>query len=127
MATSAPPKGPARDGKAVNVLLTSTVVKNDLVYAQGWLGIAGSAGVSDDSIALAIDMREYVIDVGAGLSPSVGDTIWVGVTTLTGHLPTLSGWATSSGSNRIRAFRVVTAKDTNNLCHAIFIGGLGLL
>lgn len=126
MATANPVKGVVSDGKALDVALTSSVVKNDLIYAEGWLGIAQSDGDSDDTIAIAIDQREYIFHVGASLSVSKGNTVWVDVTALTGHLPTLSGWATSAGSNKIRAFRAVTDKDSDNLVHGIFIGGLGL-
>jgi predicted RecA/RadA family phage recombinase len=109
------------DGKAVDVALTSSVLAGDVIYADGWLGIAATAGDSGDDVAIAIDAREYIFDVGASLSVSKGNTVYVTVTTLTGHLPTLSGWATSSGSNRIRLFRATTDKDANNLVHGILI------
>lgn len=114
------------DGKAVNVPLTSTVKKGDVIYVNQWLGIAGSAGDSDDTIALIADFREYVFDVGA-LAVNMGDTVWVTVNLLTGHQPTLAGYFTSAGSNRIRLFRASEAKDTNNFVRGVLISGLGLL
>jgi hypothetical protein len=51
------------DGKSVAVTLTSTVEKNQVVYVDGWLGIANQDGVNTEVITLSVDRREYQFTV----------------------------------------------------------------
>lgn len=120
MATANPAKFHS-DGGAVEVTVTSSVVAGDVAYVNGFLGIVTYAADSGESTNLDLLPREYIFDVGASLSVSKGDIVYVTVNSLTGHLPTLAGWATSSGSNRIRLFRATTDKDSNNMVHGILI------
>jgi hypothetical protein len=75
------------DGRAVAVTLSSTVEKNQVVYVQGWLGIANRDGASGATITLNVERREYQFTVPAALTVNKGDTVYVDVTDLTGHIP----------------------------------------
>ncbi len=113
--------GKISDGKAVHVTLSSTVVKGDVIYAQGWLGVSGGAGDSGDVVANAIAPEEYNFHVGAALSVAKGQIVYVDVTTLTGHLPTLAGWTTSAGGGVVPLFKATRAKDANNYVTGILL------
>ena len=62
------------DGKSVAVTLSATVSKNQVAYAEGWLGISNRDGVSGDVITLSVDRREYQFTVPSGLAVSKGAT-----------------------------------------------------
>lgn len=123
MAVAAPAKW-LGDGRAVDVLLTGTIRKGDVLLADGWLGIANSAGDSGDTISLSEAQEEWVFDVGASLSVAKGDIVYVTIASLTGQQPTLAGYSTSSGAGKYRLFKAVTAKDSNNFVRGILLGGL---
>jgi len=122
MATPNPAKFTS-DGESVNVKLGGTVVSGDIVYAEGWLGIAGGPGASDGYVALIVDHREYVFHVGAALSVNKGDIVYITTASLEGVKPALSGYSTSSGGGKIPLFKAVTAKDANNLVRGVLIAG----
>ena len=52
------------DGKAVDVVVDSTITKGDVVYKDGFAGIAMQDAVSGETIALEIATREHEINVG---------------------------------------------------------------
>lgn len=110
------------DGKAVNVTLSATVSRGDVVYADGWLGIAAESGVSGDSIALIIEPVEYQFTVPAALSVSKGDTVYIDTAQVTGHIPDDAGYATASGAGLLPLFKATADKDVNNVVTGIFIG-----
>lgn len=121
-----PTPNPAKftsDGKSVDVKLGATVVKGDVVYAQGWLGIAQKAGDSDGYIALWIDEREYIFDVGGSLTVNKGDIVYVTPASLEGNKPALAGYSTSSGAGKIKLFKAVTAKRSDNTVRGTLIVG----
>lgn len=103
------------EGKALAVDLTSTVAKGQVIYADGWLGIASDDGVSGDTIELNIDERAYQLTVPASLSVAKGAEIWIDVTDLTGHIPDETAYYTATGSDRVRMFKAMEAKDANNV------------
>lgn len=109
------------DGDACNVSLTAAVVKGAVIYADGWLGIAGGDGASGDTIACIVDDREYQFKVPASLSVSKGQIVYITVPTVTGHYPDDEAYTTSAGSNKIAFFRATAAKDANNIVTGIML------
>lgn len=122
MATPNPAKFTS-DGKSVNVRLGATVEAGDVVFVQQWLGIAVKGGNSDDYVALNVDHREYIFDVGASLSVLKGDIVYITTSSIEGNQPALAGYSTSSGAGKIPLFKAVTAKDSNNLVRGVLIAG----
>lgn len=115
------------DGKAVNVSLTAAVIAGAVTYAEGWLGVAGGDGASGDTIALAVDDREYQFKVPAGLSVSKGTIVYITVATTTGHYPDDEAYTTSSGAGKWAFFKATAAKDSNNIVTGIMIAHNALL
>lgn len=115
------------DGKAVNVSLVATVVKGAVIYAQGWLGLAGGDGVSGDTIALVADDREYQFKVPAGLSVSKGMIVYITVATTTGNYPDDEAYTTSSGAGKWAFFKATADKDSNNIVTGVMIAHNALL
>lgn len=109
------------DGKACNVSLTAAVVKGAVIYADGWLGIAGGDGASGDTVACIVDDREYQFKVPAGLSVAKGQIVYITVPTVTGHYPDDEAYTTSAGSNKVAFFRATAAKDSNNIVTGIML------
>jgi len=109
------------DGKSVNVDLGYAVVKGAVVYADGWLGLAGGDGASGDTVAVIVDDREYQFTVPAGLSVSKGEIVYITVPTVTGHYPDDEAYTTSAGSNKIAFFRATADKDGNNIVTGIML------
>lgn len=115
------------DGKAVNCALTAAVVKGAVMYAEGWLGIAGGDGASGDTIALAVDEREYQFKVPAGLTVTKGLIVYITVATTTGHYPDDEAYTTSAGSGKWAFFKATADKDANNIVTGIMIAKASLL
>lgn len=115
------------DGKAVNVSLVATVTKGAVIYAQGWLGLAGGDGVSGDTIALVADDREYQFKVPAGLSVSKGQIVYITVATTTGNYPDDEAYTTSSGAGKWAFFKATADKDSNNIVTGVMIAHNALL
>jgi hypothetical protein len=115
------------DGKAVNVDLLYTVAKGAVIYADVWLGLAGSDGESGDTIALVADDREYQFTVPAGLSVSKGDIVYITVATVTGHYPDDEAYGTSAGAGKIAFFKATADKDSNNIVTGIMLAHNALL
>jgi plastocyanin len=109
------------DGRAVAVTLSSTVEKNQVIYVQGWLGIANRDGASGATITLNVERREYQFTVPAALTVNKGDTVYVDVTDLTGHIPDDTAYYTASGSNRAALFKATAAKDAANVVTGILL------
>jgi hypothetical protein len=102
------------DGKAVNVTLTTTVAKGAVIYAEGWLGIAGSDGESDDVIACIVDDREYQFEVPTGL-------------TVNGEYPDDEAYTTTAGAGKRAFFKATADKDANDIVTGIMIAHNALL
>lgn len=115
------------DGKAVDVGLVATVVKGAVIYAQGWLGLAGGDGVSGDTIALVADDREYQFKVPAGLAVSKGLIVYITVATTTGNYPDDEAYTTSSGAGKWAFFKATADKDSNNIVTGVMIAHNALL
>lgn len=115
------------DGKAVNVLLTATVVKGAVIVVEGWLGIAGGNGVSGATIALICDDREYRIKVPAGLTVTKGLILYITIATITGHYPDDEAYTTSSGAGKVAFMKITSDKDANNYVTGIMLAHNALL
>lgn len=115
------------DGKAVDVDLLYTVVKDSLIYVDGWLGLAGDDGDSGDQIAIIADDREYQFVVPASLSVSKGDIVYITVATVTGHYPDDEAYGTSAGAGNIACFKATMDKDDNNIVTGVMLAHNALL
>lgn len=115
------------DGKAVNVSLLYTVLKDALVYIEGWLGFSGQSGDSGDTIALIADNRERQVLVPAGLSVAKGDIVYITVATVTGHYPDDEAYTTSAGAGKRAFIKATAAKDANNVVTGVMIANGALL
>lgn len=110
------------DGNAVNVTLSYTVDKDKIAVVEGWVGIAGSSGDSGDTIALAVDNREYQITVPAGLAVAKGAILYITVATITGHYPDDAAYTTTAGAGKVAFAKATAEKDANNVVTAIMLG-----
>ena len=115
------------DGKAVDVDLTSTVGKNQVAVVAGWLGVSQASGDSGDTVALAVDDREYQFTVPDTLDVSKGDIVYVEVADLTGHIPDDAAYGTTAGAGLIAFFKATMDKDANNVVTGIMIAKNALL
>lgn len=109
------------DGNAVNVTLSATVVKDAVIVAEGWAGIAGSNGNSGDIIACVVDDREYQFIVPAGLAVAKGAIVYITVATITGNYPNDEAYVTSAGAGAVAFFKATAAKDANNMVTGILL------
>lgn len=102
------------EGRAVQVDLLYTVAAKRIVYVDGWLGLTVEAGDSGDSIALVTDDREYQFYVPDGLSVSMGDTVYVRINDLTGHVPDDTAYNTDGdNANDVALFKATSDKVTS--------------
>lgn len=115
------------DGKAVNVLLLYSVVKDAVAYVQGWLGVTGASGASGSQVALIVDDREYQFLVPAGLTVTKGMIVYITVATSTGHYPDDEAYTTSAGAGKWAFFKATADKDANNMVTGIMIAHNSLL
>lgn len=115
------------DGKAVDIDLTAAVVKGAVMYAEGWLGIAGGDGASGDAVACVVDDREYQFTVPAGLSVSKGEIVYITVATTTGHYPDDEAYTTSAGAGKWAFFKATADKDGNDIVTGVMIAHNALL
>ena len=109
------------DGKSVDVDLLYTVLKGQVIVADGWTGVAAGSGDSGDSIALIADDREYQFLVPAGLAVAKGAIVYVTVATVTGHYPDDEAYTTSAGAGKVALFKATAAKDANNIVTGIML------
>lgn len=114
------------DGKAVTVSLSYTVGKNEVAVVEGWLGISQGSGDSGEDIALAVDEREYQLEVPSGLDVSKGDIVYIDVTDLTGHTPDDAAYATSGGANLVAFMKATADKDANDIVTGIMLAKAAL-
>jgi hypothetical protein len=115
------------DGKAVSTTLVATVTKGAVVYAQGWLGLAGGDGVSGDTVAVIVDDREYQFKVPAGLTVTKGMIVYITVATTTGNYPDDEAYTTSAGAGKWAFFKATADKDGNNIVTGVMIAHNALL
>lgn len=116
------------DGKAVNVTLNAgAAVKGAVIYAEGWLGVAGEDAASGETLALIADDREYQFTVPASLAVAKGAIVYVTVATVTGHYPDDEAYTTTAGAGKLAFFKATAAKDTSNIVTGVMIAHNALL
>jgi len=108
-------------GRAVNVDLLYTVSAEDVLYVDGFLGVAAADGESGNNIALTIDHSEYQFSVPAGLTVVKGNTVYIEVADLTGHKPDDTAYSTTAGAGKVALFKATKAKDVNNNVRGILL------
>jgi len=109
------------DGKAVDVDLLYTVAKGQVLYVDGFLGVAAGDAESGESVALSVDQREYQFTVPANLTVNKGDIVYIDPSDLTGHVPDDTGYATVANTGLLALFKATSAKDANNVVTGILL------
>lgn len=104
------------DGRAVDVTLQYTITGQQPILVDGIPGFPSEAGVSGDVRALSADGAVYRVNIGASLSPSIGDVIYVTLASVSGvhEIPTAAYTTTADGANTVPFLRVLSEKDANN-------------
>lgn len=98
------------DGKAVEVTLTATVAKGDVLLLDKFFGIAMEAGVSGDIIAIEIAQREHEIAIPEAVSAAKGDVLYLDA----------SGVITATNTDT-PFLKVTKEKDANNYVWGILL------
>ena len=109
------------DGKAVDVDLLYTVAKGQVLYVDGFLGVAAGDAESGESVALSVDQREYQFTVPANLTVNKGDIVYIDPSDLTGHVPDDAGYATTAAQGLLALFKATSDKDANNVVTGILL------
>jgi hypothetical protein len=113
------------DGEALNVDLVSNYVqKNQVIYADQWVGLAMESGDSGDTIALDIARIERVFEVPSSVSVSKGDIVYLDTAQTTGNVFADAAWGTTAGSGKVAFFKATMDKDANNKVTGIVLGQL---
>ena len=102
------------DGKGVQVTLQYTVVANQLAVVNNWIGVTVEAGDSGDIIALEIEQCERQLVLPAGVSPDVGDILYLDIDDLTGHTPDDTAYGTSAGAGNVAVMKITKAKPSGS-------------
>ena len=100
------------DGKAVDVTVDATITKGDVVYKDGFAGIARQDAVSGETIALEIAQREHEINIGS-VAGAKGAILYI--TAATGAI------TATAGSGKAPFAKVTVAKDSNNVVWAVLL------
>lgn len=100
------------DGKAVDVTVDATITKGDVVYKDGFAGIAMQDAVSGETIALEIAQREHEINIGS-VAGAKGAILYI--TAATGAI------TATAGSGKAPFAKVTVAKDSNNVVWAVLL------
>jgi len=112
------------DGRGVAVSLTTAVAKGAVAYADGWLGLAGADGASGDTVALAVDGREYQFRVPAGLAVTKGQIVYIDLALVTGHYPDDEAYGTNDVWGSVALFKATSDKDAANIATGVLLSGL---
>lgn len=113
-------------GNAVDVTLTATVSAGDPILVDGFVGIAGSDGVSGDVIACVIQQQEYQFDLPDALAVSKGDIVYVTVADVTADVIEGADIDATGGVGTRPFFIATSDKDTsggagNHFCTGILL------
>ena len=99
------------DGKAVDVTVTQTITKGDVVTADGFNGIALQDAVSGETIAIEIATREHEINIGGSVTGAKGAVIYI----------TSAGVLTNTSAGNKPFCKVTVAKNANNYVWAVLL------
>lgn len=106
---------PKTDGNAVDFELSYTITGEKPILVNGIPGFPSAAGVSGDVRSLATDGAVYRVNIGASLTPSIGDILYVTKASVTAHeIPAAAYTLTADGASTAAFLRVLSEKDANN-------------
>jgi len=112
---------PKNDGKSVNQTLSYSISGVKPVLVNNIPGFPYESGDSGDERAISADGAVYRVDVGASLSVSIGDTVYVTVASVTAHEIPAAAYSTSSGAGKVPFLRVLSEKGADNFIDAKLI------
>jgi len=102
------------NGQAVNVNVVNAIEAGNIVYAQGWLGIAAARAASGDSLALSIAREEYQFYVPSALAVAKGDTVYITLASVTAEIPPDGAYSKTSGAGKKALFKATAAQAISN-------------
>jgi plastocyanin len=109
------------DGKSIHVPLLYEVDAGQIAVVKGWVGIVEAGGVSGDTVALNIDQREYQFTVPASLNVAWGDTVYITIATLTGHIPDDAAYTKTAGAGKVALFKATGDENSDNIVTGILL------
>lgn len=99
------------DGKAVRLTANAVVTKGDVVYLDGFFGVAMHDAVSGEEFEAEIAQREHEINVGQSITAAKGDVLYI----------TSAGAISNSAGGNKPFMKVTVAKDANNYVWGILL------
>lgn len=103
------------DGNAVDFELSYAISGEKPILVNGIPGLPSESGNSGDLRSLAADGAVYRVNIGASLTPSIGDILYVTKASVTAHeIPAAAYTLTADGANTVAFLRVLSEKDANN-------------
>jgi len=108
-------------GRALNVTVNAAIAKDDVLYINGFAGIAGDDAESGETIALLIEQVEYTVFVGTSLAVSKGDTIYVTTASVTADIIPQSALSTTSGAGKKAFLKATEARDSSGYVRCILL------
>lgn len=113
------------DGQAVNVTLISDYVQNDqVIYADGWVGVNVDSGDSGDLRALDISMIERQFTVPTALAVVKGDVIYLTLANRTGNVFADNAYTKTAGAGKVAFFKATSDQDANDVVTGVVLGQL---
>lgn len=109
------------DGNAVDVTLTHSISGQKPILVNDIPGFPYESGDSGDMRALSADGAVYRVQIPAGLTPEIADTIYVDTTAVTEHEIPDAAYTTTSSGDTVPFLKVLTEKDANNWIDAKLI------
>jgi hypothetical protein len=102
------------DGQSVDVTLEHTITGEKPILVDGIAGLPFESGDSGDTRAIRADGAVYRVQIPAGLTVAIGDTIYVTIASVSEHEIPDAAYTTSSGAGVVPFLRVLSEKDSNN-------------
>lgn len=106
--------GHESEGNAVDVTLDYTISGEKAILVDSMVGFPAKSGDSGDTVAIDASRSLYSMQLPAGLTPSVGDRLYVTVASVTEHDIPDAAWSTTSGAGKLLFGFVLSEKDANN-------------
>jgi hypothetical protein len=113
--------GPKTDGNAIDVMLEHSISGRKPILVNNIPGFPYESGNSGDKRALSADGAVYRVYIGASLTPSIGDKIYVTVASVTEHEIPEAAYSTTAGAGKVPFVQVISEKDANNYVDAKLI------
>ena len=115
------------DGYSFKKTLSASVNGNELVVVGGAAGIPFEDGLSGDTVALRADDAIYQWYVPDGLAVAEGDTVYLEIADVSGHIPDDTAYSTTAGAGKIALFFALAAKDSSRGSGNHYVVGRSLL